>query len=78
MADSSGVVPGPQDSLMEEVVEDSTWRLIGMVREGVEDNIMLSRVDIGSWLPLKLLGRCLKNKYRVCFNGHALSYYGEF
>lgn len=59
MADSSGVVPGPQDSLMEEVVEDSTWRLIGMVREGVEDNIMLSRVDIGSWLPLKLLGRCL-------------------
>lgn len=47
MADSSGVVPGPQDSLMEEVVEDSTWRLIGMVREGVEDNIMLSRVDIG-------------------------------
>lgn len=47
MAERSGVVPGPQDSLMEEVVEDSTWRLIGMVREGVEDNIMLSRVDIG-------------------------------
>lgn len=56
MAESSGVVPGPQDSLMEEVVEDSTWRLIGMVREGVEDNIMLSRVDIGSLVTPQAAG----------------------
>mgnify|MGYP005953037941 CR=1 FL=1 len=56
MAESSGVVPGPQDSLMEEVVEDSTWRLIGMVWEGVEDNIMLSRVDIGSLVTPQAAG----------------------
>ena len=31
---------------MEEVVEDSTWTLKGMVSEGVEDNISLSCVDI--------------------------------